>query len=185
MVEHEALKKLKHKDERALEWFIDRYAAYVNTIIYNIIGRSMSSADIEEVSSDVFFTLWVNAKRISPGKVKAYLGGVARNKAKEYTRKIGTGVSLEDDVILISEENLEQDFEEREQARFIREAVLAMKYPEREIFLRYYYYYQSITEIAEEMDINVSTVEMKLHRGRKVLKEKLTKGGYTIGPENI
>ena len=132
MVEHEALKKLKHKDERALEWFIDRYAAYVNTIIYNIIGRSMSSADIEEVSSDVFFTLWVNAKRISPGKVKAYLGGVARNKAKEYTRKIGTGVSLEDDVILISEENLEQDFEEREQARFIREAVLAMKYPERE-----------------------------------------------------
>ena len=110
MVEHEALKKLKHKDERALEWFIDRYAAYVNTIIYNIIGRSMSSADIEEVSSDVFFTLWVNAKRISPGKVKAYLGGVARNKAKEYTRKIGTGVSLEDDVILISEENLEQVF---------------------------------------------------------------------------
>ena len=68
MVEHEALKKLKHKDERALEWFIDRYAAYVNTIIYNIIGLSMSAADIEEVSSDVFFALWVNAKRISPGK---------------------------------------------------------------------------------------------------------------------
>lgn len=171
MVEHEALKKLKHKDERALEWFIDRYAAYVNTIIYNIIGLSMSSADIEEVSSDVFFTLWVNAKRISPGKVKAYLGGVARNKAKEYTRKIGTGVSLEDDVILISEENLEQDFEEREQARFIREAVLAMKYPEREIFLRYYYYYQSITEIAEEI-VSQRMEADRLHQAIAQLPEK-------------
>lgn len=185
MDEREALRKLKRKDEKALEWFIDRYAAYVNTIIYNIIGLSMSTFDIEEVSSDVFFTLWVNAKNISPGKVKAYLGGVTRNKAKEYTRKIGAEVPLEDDVILISEENLEQDFEEREQARFIREAVLAMQYPDREIFLRYYYYYQPVAEIALEMNINVSTVKMKLHRGRKALKEKLTKGGYTIEAENI
>lgn len=185
VVEHETLKKLKHKDERALEWFIDRYAAYVNTIIYNIIGLSVSAADIEEVSSDVFFTLWMKAKNISPGKVKAYLGGVARNKAKEYTRKMGTEVLLEDDVILISEENLEQDFEEREQAIFIREAVLAMKDPEREIFLRHYYYYQPITEISKEMGIHASTVKMKLHRGRKVLKEKLIKRGYIIGPENI
>lgn len=134
MDESEVLKKLKHKDESALEWFIDRYAAYVNTIIYNIIGSSMASSDIEEVSSDVFFTLWVNAKCISPGKVKAYLGGVARNKAKEHTRKLGIEVPLEDDIILISEENPEHDFEEREQTRCIREAILTMQYPEREIF---------------------------------------------------
>ena len=94
VVEHEALKKLKHKDEKALEWFIDRYAAYVNTIIYNIIGLSVSAADIEEVSSDVFFTLWVNAKNISPGKVKAYLGGVARNKAKSTHERWVQGYRL-------------------------------------------------------------------------------------------
>lgn len=178
--EREALKKLKRKNESALEWFIDRYAAYVNTIIYNIIGSSMSSSDIEEVSSDVFFTLWVNAKRISPGKAKAFLGGVARNKAKEYTRKIGAEVPLEDDIILVSEENLEHDIEERERARYIREVILAMQYPDREIFFRYYYFYQPVTEIAEEMNINLSTVKTKLHRGRKRLKEILTKGGYTI-----
>lgn len=180
MDEREALKKLKRRDESALEWFIDRYAAYVNTIIYNIIGSSMSGSDIEEVSSDVFFTLWINAKRVSPGKTKAFLGGVARNKAKEYTRKTGVEVPLEDDIILVSEENLEHGFEEREQARYIREAILSMQQPEREIFVRYYYFYQSVTEIAEEMDLNLSTVKTKLHRGRKKLKEILTKGGYII-----
>lgn len=180
MDEREALKKLKHKDERALEWFVDRYAAYVTTIIYNIIGSSMSISDIEEVSSDVFFTLWVNAERVDPGKTKAYLGGVARNKAKEHTRKIGVEVSLEDDVILLSYENPEQDFEEREQARYIREVLLSMQDPEREIFFRYYYFYQPVAEIAEEMELNCSTVKTKLHRGRKKLKELLTKGGYII-----
>lgn len=181
MNEREALRKLKRKDESALEWFIDQYAAYVSTIIFNIIGSSVSSSDIEEVSSDVFFTLWVNAKRISPGKVKAYLGGIARNKAKEYTRKVSAEVPLEEDMILVSDENLEHDFEEREQARYIREAILSMQYPEREIFCRYYYFYQPVTEIAEEMELNPSTVKTKLHRGRKKLKEILTKGGYIIG----
>lgn len=185
MDEREALKKLKHKDENALEWFMDRYAAYVSTIIYNIIGSFAASSDLEEVSSDVFFTLWVNAKQILPGKVKAYLGGVARNKAKEYTRKIGIEVPLEEDQILVSEENLENDFEEREQARCIREAILAMEYPEREIFFRYYYFYQPVTEIAEEMNLNISTVKTKLHRGRKKLKEVLLKGGYTIETQYI
>ena len=93
MEEMDYLKKLKHKDESALAWFIERYAAYVNTIIYSIIGSSMSMEDIEEVSSDVFYTFWVNAKRVKPDKVKAYLSGVARNKAKEYTRKIRKEVS--------------------------------------------------------------------------------------------
>ena len=56
MDEKEYLNKLKRKDESALAWFIDRYAAYVNTIIYSIIGSSMSAEDMEEVASDVFFT---------------------------------------------------------------------------------------------------------------------------------
>jgi len=178
--ERKALKKLKHRNEEALLWFIDRYAAYVNTIIYNIIGSSMSSLDMEEVSSDVFFTLWVNAERITPGKVKAYLGGIARNKAKERTRKAGIELPLEDDLLLVSKEDLEHDFEERELAGFLQKAILAMQYPEREIFIRYYYYYQPVSVIAEEMGVNLSTVKTKLHRGRKRLKEILMEGGYHI-----
>lgn len=140
MDERDALKKMICKDEDALAWFIDRYAPYVSTIIYNILGSFVDSSDLEEVASDVFLTLWNNAKSVNPGKVKAYLGGIARNKAKEYTRKIGTELSLEDDIIIISDENLEHDFEKREQAKYIQEAVLALNAPEREIFLRYYFF---------------------------------------------
>ena len=180
MDEREVLKKLKRRDEKALEWFINRYAGYVNTIIYNIIGFSADSSDIELVSADVFFTLWENAGRVLPGKVKMFLGGVSRNKAKEYLRRKRVDISLEDDIILISDENLERDLEKREMEKFLRKAILAMPYPEREIFIRHYYYYQPVLGIAEEMDLNLSTVKTKLHRGRKTLKETLKKGGYAV-----
>ena len=180
MDEHKALRELKRKNEKALIWFIDRYSAYVNTIIYNIIGSSIPRADIEEISSDVFFTLWMNAGKISHGKAKAYLGGVARNKAKERLRKAGMELPLEDDILLISNDNPEKAMQEQELARFLQKAILAMQQPEREIFIRHYYYYQPVSLIAEEMHINVSTVKTRLHRGRKKLKEILSEGGYTI-----
>ena len=54
----------------------------------------MTPADIEEVASDVFFTLWNTAERIRADEVKAYLGAVARNKAKNYTRKIKNEIPI-------------------------------------------------------------------------------------------
>ncbi|MBQ8598934.1 MAG: sigma-70 family RNA polymerase sigma factor [Oscillospiraceae bacterium] len=180
MDEQRALKLLQRGDETAIMWFIDRYAAYVNTILYNIIGTSASCADREELSADVFFTLWNNSQKVQSGKVKAYLGAVARNKAKEHRRKINPELPLEEDMLLIAKDDPERGLEEKEQARILREALLTMGQPEREIFFRHYYYFQPVAVIAEEMEINPSTVKTKLHRGRKKLKEFLCKGGFTL-----
>jgi len=183
--EGSALQALKRGDEQALAWFIDRYAGYVNTIVCNIIGSDMTHGDMDEVSSDVFLTLWSNAGRIMPGKVKAYLSGVARNKAKEKRRSLGTDVPLEDDFVVIADTDLERDSERRELSDALRCAVLAMQAPDREIFLRHYYYYQNVARIAEEMGMNVSTVKTRLQRGRNKLKEALAEGGFDIGKEDI
>ena len=185
MREENYLQKLKGGNENALEWFINRYGAYVSTIIYNIVGNFLSVSDIEEVASDVFYTLWKNADRISHGKVKAYLGGVARNKAKERIRKSGEEIPLEDDIILISRDDPLKELEESELAAIVREAVLALESTDREIFLRHYYYYQKVEEIAEEMRMNPSTVKTRLRRGREKLKKRLMEGGYFDENENF
>ena len=180
MEEREALKRLKHREEDALAWFIDRYAAYVSTIVSNILGPAAASADLEAIASDVFFAFWTHAKEIRPGKAKAYLGSIARNKARESTRKTGRELSLEDDMLVISSGTPERELEKREQAAYIRKAVLALREPEREIFLRYYYFYQPVSTIAEEMGLEPANVKTKLFRGRKKLKEVLEKGGYFV-----
>lgn len=178
MDEKRALQALRRHDESALAWFIERYAPYVNTIIFNIIGGVMSTLDIEEVASDVFLALWKNADKIRPGKVKAYLSATARNRAKDRLRGLGRELPLEEDVLTAADSDIEHDLEIREQAALVKRAMLKMGYPDREIFLRHYYYCQTLSQIAEEMGMNLSTVKTRLRRGRGKLKETLKKGGY-------
>ena len=57
----------------------------------------------------------------------------------------------------------------------VRLAVTRLGEPDREIFLRHYYYAQTVTEIGRIMGLNESTIKTKLRRGRMRLKELLTR----------
>lgn len=185
MEELEALQRLQRKEERALLWFIERYSAYVTAIFRRMLGASATAADLEELASDVFFILWSKAAAIEAGKVKAYLGSVARNKARDFLRRRDGSLPLEEDVLLISPETPQQTLEARELAACLRAALDAMDDPEREIFYRHYQDLQPISEIAAALELNPSTVKTKLHRGRKKLKEALRTGGYTVEDANF
>ena len=175
MNEAQALRKLKNGSEDALAWFIDRYSSYVHTVVGNLIGSSMSYADIEEVDADVFVALWRRAEQVRAGSVKSWLGSVARNTAKNKLRELGQELPLEDDMLLLESATPETEVERREQQRCVSEAVLSMQWPEREIFLRHYYYGQKVAVIAEEMAINPSTVKTHLRRGREKLRAVLAR----------
>lgn len=173
MKESKALREMQRGSEEALGWFIDRYSGYVTTIIYNIIGACMDSGDVEEVASDVFLAFWQNAKKVRSRSVKAYLGAIARNRAKNKLRECGYDLPLEEQILLVDGISPETEFQRRELARVVQRAVLALPQPDREIFLRFYYYSQCTEQIAGEMGINHSTVRSKLRRGRQSLKETL------------
>ena len=173
MTEAKALKELKKGSETALEWFVDAYTPYVIAIIHNIIGECMDMADVEEVASDVFFALWENARKVY--SVKGYLGTVARNMAKNKLRSLGWDLPLDERMLVVAGDNPETALEEKEKAKAVKRAVLRMPHPEREIFLRHYYYCQKIETISREMDIPLSTVKTKLRRGRARLGRELEK----------
>lgn len=65
--------------------------------------------------------------------------------------------------------------EEKLLSRLVREAVLEMEQPDREIFLRRYYYLQSSVQIGQALNMEPGTVRIRLMRGRNVLKQKLRK----------
>ena len=60
----------------------------------------------------------------------------------------------------------------------VRQALGSLPDQEKEIFLRYYYYAQSVKEVARSMGLKEGTVKTKLKRGRVKLKETLMREGF-------
>lgn len=178
MKENRLLRRLKRGDTAALEQIIDLYSGYVAGVIRSVIGRSMTKEDIEETAADVFVALWQQAERVETGKLKGYLGAIARHKALNKLRERGETLELEEDVLLPEEELPEEVVSAKEQRELLEGALDEMGQPDGEIFLRHYYYCQRVTEISERMGMNPSTVKSRLARGRKKLKTKLEERGF-------
>ena len=179
MTEQQALALLRQKDPAGLAWFIDHYTPYVGTVIWNIIGRAMTAQDAEELCSDVFVALWQQSDMLRPDKLRGYLGSIARHKAYSALRKRGFDLVLEEDVLDLAQEGPEARLEAQEQARLVRQAVEALAEPDREIFIRYYYYCQTAAAIGREMKLSPAGVRQRLKRGRDRLREQLLAGGVS------
>ena len=179
--ESKILKKLKAGDEAALGWFIERYTGYVSSIVHSLIGQAMSQADIEEVTADVFLSLWEGREKVRPGKLRPWLSAVARHRALNRLRQRHMELPFEEDILVINSPDPESECSEKELAQIVRRAVDSLPYPEREIFLRHYYYGQKVKDIARQLGINESTVKTKLRRGREALGRSLQEGGGIDG----
>ncbi len=174
MTDAKALTQLRSGDQQALEYFIDRYGSYVGTIVNSILQDCMRREDVEEVTADVFVTLWKSAENLLPLNLKGYLSRVARSLALRKLREKTRELPLEEDILLFEDDALIETLDQEERDRRVREAVLSMPQPDREIFLRHYYYCQSVAVIAEKMKMNPSTVKTRLKRGREKLRQHLT-----------
>lgn len=168
-------------DESALGIVIDRYTAYVGTIVWNIVGGKLNEDDAKEIISETFYTLWKNRSKIQQGKLKPYLSSIARSRSLNALKHANRDVSLDDDFVGIKVLGPEDDAVKKEEYAALRKALDSLPEPDRTIFIRHYYSYQKTSEIAEKMQLNIKTVQSKLLRGRERLLKELAEGGYFIG----
>lgn len=179
MREEIILQKIRAGDPAGLEALMDHYIPYVSAVVWSILRNSMPSEDGEEVVSDVFLAVWRQPSALRPGSVKSWLGAVARNKAKNRLRQMNRTLPLEEDALEVpGPDDPPGDLERAEERRLVRRAVDSLPGPDREIFLRHYYYAQTVEEISRQMELNLSTVKTKLRRGRMKLKDILTREGF-------
>ena len=171
MTEEELHHKLTHRQQQALQEAMERYGSYVKTVIYNVLRSQGTREDLEELSSDVFYSLWEQAGTISRGKIKAWLGAVARNRAKSFLRSNHQTLPMDEDVLELPDASPENQALEKDLRRRLLAAVQSMSPVDKEIFLRYYYEYQTMEQISASMDIPVGTIKSRLSRGRRRLKQ--------------
>ena len=176
MTEEQLVKALGRGELSALEALMDRYTPYVSSVVSRILrGRA---ADTEELTADVFLAAWDHRDQLRPGKVKGWLGAVARNRAFNLLRADRDSLPLEEDVLLLETEGPDRELDKKETARVVNGALSQLDKPQRELFVRHYYYGQTVQEAALAMGLNLSTAKTWLRRGREELKTILEQEGY-------
>ena len=114
--------------------------------------------------------------------IEPYIAKITRNLVKNKFRNQYLNDNIEKYVDIISEsKDIELLVEQKEKNKIIKKALDAMKEDDRNIFILFYYYSKTISEIAKEMQITEVNAKTKLHRIRKKIKKFLEEGGDSYG----
>lgn len=174
--EEELLKRLRRGDPAGLEELMDQYSAYVCAVAARILPGCPE--EWEELAAETFLEAWNRRKTLQPGNLKGWLGAVVRNRAFNRLRSRRDTLPLEEDVLLLSPDSPQITLEQRELEQVLHRALDSLEESDRELFVRHYYYGQTVARAAEEMGLNLSTAKTRLRRGRERLKEFLQEVGY-------
>lgn len=178
MEDSKLIRSIKLGRRGALDRAIGQYSGYAAAVARGVLGPQATREDLEEIVADVFVALWRSAARLDETRpLKSYLAAIARNAAIDRLRRQRPEEPLPADDLLAADdaEGPEAQTLRREQAETLRRLLLEMAADDREIFVRFYYYRQTVHEIASVMERNESTVKARLARGRARLRDKLTK----------
>lgn len=124
-----------------LEKIIQDYSGYVYTIVRNSYSV-LSKEDIDEVSLDVFMTLWKNTEKLDVTRsMSAYIAGITKNLIKYKKRQNKFQVQNIDnfDEEMIELENVELVVMQNEREKMISSELDLLKSIDKEIFIEYYY----------------------------------------------
>lgn len=179
MNDDKLVNRLRLHDEEALLEAVRKYTPLISSVIGNISNGLLKDEDIEECTSDVFYTLWINAGKIQSNHLKGYLCAIAKTKAKDMLRGIKLVDSDDiDDLSVADEFSLYEHLDNKQLQTDLAAAFDQFDDQERDILIRHFYYYQSASVIAELKGLNKEAVKSKIRRAKPKLREFLRERGY-------
>lgn len=162
-----------------IEKIIELYTNYVCKIIRNSYFN-ISNEDMEEITLDVFLTLWKNQYKLDLNKkLSSYIAGITRNLIKKKYRNLKLNANIDNfEEEIIDTNNIELNLYQKDKNEVIIQELNKMKKEDKNIFIMYYYENIKLNEISRRLKISESKVKVKLYRIRKKLKKLLNERGY-------
>lgn len=173
------------RSEQAITELSDKYGAICNKIADNILNNRQ---DAEECVNDAYLAVWNTVPPQRPDPLISYVCRIVRNLAvKKYHENTAVkrnsfyDVSLEEiEECLSVEASQEGELEAKEVSEMINRFLAGLDKKSRMIFIRRYWYSDSIEEIAERFDTGGHYISVRLSRIRKALKKYLKKEGVNL-----
>lgn len=157
-------------------------------MLYSIAMNVLSNAeDSEETVNDTYGKAWESIPPENPQYFGAWLGRITRNlsinrwRSNKAQKRSGVQTMLSElEECIPSKENVELESENGEITAAINSWLKSLDKNDRIIFVRRYWYGDSVTEISLKSKIPPKKLSSKLFRLRKKLKDSLEKEGILI-----
>lgn len=178
------LELIKDRDELALGKLYDNSVR----LVYSLILRILKNVeDSEEVTQEVFYSIWKRSSTFdaSKGKVMGWIVTIARNKAldklrskrhKQETQEISLVENMVSDSTKWEDsDNVSQNLINKESSKSVDTAIIKLPEEEKELIELAFYQGYSHSKIAEHLDMPLGTVKTKIRRAVGRLRDSLLK----------
>ena len=172
------------RNENAIKETETKYGKICFKVANNILK---SNEDAEECVSDTYLSTWNQIPPIRPNNFVAFLCKITRNlslKRLEYLtakkRKSISTISFDEIEGYVSDSQIKTDMDSRELGMLISEFLWREKTDARNVFIRRYWFFDSVKDIADRYDFSESKVKSMLFHTRNRLRDFLKKEGIEV-----
>ena len=163
-----------------------KYGRYCRSIATSVLHDAQ---DAQECVNDTWLAAWNAIPPHKPISLSAFLGKITRRLAlKKYRDKTrdkrgGTNVdvSLEElNELALPDLGIDAGLSDDELAHIMQDFLAELAQDERRVFLRRYFYFDSIGDISDRFGFSKSKVKSQLKRIRDKLAVRLRKEGVLV-----
>lgn len=185
MEDREIIELFFARAENAISKLSDKYGSLCFRVANNILNNRQ---DAEECVNDAYLGVWNSIPPQRPDPFVSYVCRIVRNLslAKYHAntakkRNNHYDVALEElEDCFPSPDTVEEEFQAGATAEIIGRFLRSLGQEQRVMFVRRYYYADSLSEIAELFGVSPHRVSVTLARIREKLKKLLRKEGVTL-----
>ena len=184
MEEKRIFQLLWQRAESAIEATTARYGPRLYRTAMNILGRH---EDAEETVSDTYLAVWNAIPPEKPDPLSGYIYKTGRNLALKRLRHDAAqkrcrdyDLSLEELEGCIGSASLQDEIDARLLGRAIDHFLDTVPANARVLFLRRYWFGDSVKDIAKSRGMTQNAVSVTLSRTREKLRAYLNKEGFSV-----
>lgn len=172
------------RKEQAIEETETKYGRLCYSIAYNILNNR---EDSEECVNDTYTGIWNAIPPTRPNNFMSFICKITRNlslKKLEFInrekRSQALLVSFEELEAILPDDRFTLDLSDADVGKLISDFLRTQKFDIRNVFIRKYYYFDSIEDIAKRYSFTESKVKSMLFHTRNKLKDYLIKEGIEL-----
>jgi RNA polymerase sigma-70 factor (ECF subfamily) len=185
MTDEEIISLFFERSEQAISELAAKHGKAVARIVRNILS---DEEDVKECVNDTWLGVWNSIPPNRPDPLRAYVCRIARNlAAKRYhantaeKRNSQYDLALEELAECIPDrDNVEDTYGAKELAAAISSFLDTLDYRDKFLFMRRYWYADSLSDIAAMSGLGYKTVSVRLTRVKAKLKKHLMEEGLLV-----